>query len=838
MNVSLRRVYVLVLMLVLFTAPVWAVRDTLHTFLNQEVEWEFVSMPNEPNTVLLPSHGELDVSPNISTSNNFDYILTYTPDEDFLGMDQFTLKRWVTFGSFSYLEVVDFTVFVQPAAINARHDYVTTMMNQAVDIPVTGNDYSSNGVLKVAAAPMTNNGLVTLLDDQTVRFEPAAGFSGLAHFNYSLCNGEGTCTNGTVSVSVISEEMPTNEHIKIFTKKNIPQDVLVPYLFELVSSPEHGTYDNTGAVPQYYPDPDYVGSDQLIFAYDGHEIVVNVQVLNIQQNTFAFDDEIYTTSGSTVEYNVLNNDAYGQAANSVYIGQPKYGTIEVLSEGEIAYTPQAGFEGVDQFTYTSNSPGGQKETATAFVYVSNFEPVYTKFNMLTPKRTPLIIGYNVPIQGFQFEITRQGELGSIMFFPGNVSTTIYDTEITGYNLMVYIPNEEVTSGVDEFEVAYCISNEDDCTFTKSVKVEMQILDISQEDGPMCFGDCVWPGDTNFDGIVNMEDLLPLGLEMGEVGKPRLLAVSDEWYGQYAPDWSELFSTNPINSKHIDADGDSVITALDTIAISKYYGRTHSLTPSRVPFYDFVIRLDGNVFAQPGDLVELDLYVGTEGIPAEDVYGFTFPFAYNKDFFVPESVKLELENSSWLSYNSPILHMSRNDEDKGLLEAGITRTSGVSASGFGKIGTVSFIISDDIIGFRNGQALPTEERIAQTIRIGGGISKAINSAGRTMGVKIEEFDLNIQLPETTEEELAQPINSGQLKVLPNPANDYLRLHLNGSSDMERVVIYNLMGQEIYNSGKVKQDRSNIDVSQWANGFYIVEVFTERGTIQKKFEVLHP
>ena len=838
MNVSLRRVYVLVLMLVLFSAPVWAVRDTLHTFLNQEVEWEFVSMPNEPNTVLLPSHGVLDVSKNISTTNNFDYVLTYSPEEDFLGLDYFTLKRWVTFGSFSYLEIVEFTVFVQPAAINARHDYVTTMINQSVDIPVTINDFSSNGVLKVAAAPMSNNGQVTVVDDQTVRFEPATDFSGLAHFNYSLCNGEGVCTNGTVSVSVLSEDMPTMENIRIFTKKNIPQDVLVPYLFELVSTPEHGTFDNSGTVPQYYPDPDYVGTDQLTFAYDGHEIIVDVQVLNIKENTFAFDDEIYTTAGSTVEYNVLANDAYGQAANSVYINQPQYGTIEVLSEGEIAYTPQPGFEGVDQFTYTSNSPGGQTETATAFIYVSNFEPVYTKFKMLTPKRTPLVIGYNVPIQGFKFEITKQGELGSVLFFPGNVSTTIYDTEITGYNLMIYIPNEEVTSGIDQFEVAYCINENDECSFTKSVKVEMEILDISQQDGPMCFGDCVWPGDTNFDGIVNMEDLLPLGLEMGEVGKPRAGVNTNDWYGQYAPDWSELFSNNPINSKHIDADGDSVVTALDTIAISQFYGRTHSITPSRVPFYDFVIRLDGDIFAQPGDLIELDLYIGTENLPAEDVYGFTFPFAYNSDFFVPESVKVDFKSSSWLSYNSPILHMSRNDKESGILETGYTRTSGISASGFGKIGTVSFIISDDIIGFRPTGDINDEERLSQTVTIGGGISKAINSAGKTMGIKIEEFDLKIQLPEEKEEELAQPINPQQLKVLPNPAHDQLRLHLNGNTDFDRIIIYNVMGQEVYNSGNVQNDRANIDVSQWANGFYLIKVFTEKGSIQKKFEVLHP
>lgn len=823
-------------MLVLFSAPAWAVRDTLHTFLNQAVEWEFVSMPNEPNVVTQPSHGVLDISKNISTANNFDYILTYAPNEDYMGMDFFTLKRWVTFGSFSYLEIVEFTVYIEPASITARHDYVTTMINQAVDIPVTSNDFSSNGVLVIAAAPMSNNGSVEIINQKTVRFIPAPGYTGLAHFNYSLCNGEGTCTNGTVSVSVLSENMATSEKIRIFTKKNIPQDVLVPYLFEMVNAPAHGTYDDSGTVPQYYPDPEYVGADQLTFAYDGHEIIVDIQVLNLKENTFAFDDEIYTTTQSTVEFNLLANDAYGNAANSVYIGKPVYGTLEVIGEGEIAYTPAPGFEGVDQFTYTSNSPGGQTETATAFVYVSHFEPVYTKFRMLTPKQTPLIIGYNVPINGFKFEITEQGELGSAVFFPGQVSTTIYGKEISGYNLIVYIPNEDVEEGLDEFEVSYCVEDENQqCTYNKSVKVEMEILNLSTGDGPMCFGDCVWPGDTNFDGIVNMEDLLPLGLEMGEVGKPRLDVSFDYWYGQYAPDWSALFNNTPINSKHIDADGDSVITALDTIAISRFYGRTHSLTPSKVPFYDFVIRLDGDIYAEPGDLVQLDLYIGTSNSPAADVYGFTFPFAYNADFFKPETVRVDFDNDSWLSYNSPILHMSKNDE-KGLLETGYTRTSGVAASGFGKIGTVSFIVSDELVGFRpDGQT--DEEQLSQTIRLGGGISKAINGAGKSMGIKIEEFDLTIKLPEEKESEAVQVVDPKQLKIAPNPANDRLRVHLNGSTDFERIVIYNLMGQEIYNSGVIGDNHRVIDVSQWTNGFYVLKAFTENGSIQQKIEVLH-
>ena len=52
--------------------------------------------------------------------------------------------------------------------------------------------------------------------------------------------------------------------------------------------------------------------------------------------------------------------------------------------------------------------------------------------MSTPKVTPLVIGYNLPIQNFDFQIQDQGELGVVEFFPGQATTTIYGQEVSGY----------------------------------------------------------------------------------------------------------------------------------------------------------------------------------------------------------------------------------------------------------------------------------------------------------------------------------------------------------------------------------------------------------------------
>ena len=62
----------------------------------------------------------------------------------------------------------------------------------------------------------------------------------------------------------------------------------------------------------------------------------------------------------------------------------------------------------------------------------------------------------------------------------------------------------------------------------------------------------------------------------------------------------------------------------------------------------------------GDVIQFDIYMGTEEQPAEDVYGFTFPIQYNPDFFEPDGINLSFDNGSWLNYSSGAISMTKND----------------------------------------------------------------------------------------------------------------------------------------------------------------------------------
>jgi hypothetical protein len=91
--------------------------------------------------------------------------------------------------------------------------------------------------------------------------------------------------------------------------------------------------------------------------------------------------------------------------------------------------------------------------------------------------------------------------------------------------------------------------------------------------------------------------------------------------------------------------------------------------------------------------------------------------------------------------------------------------------------------------------------------------------------IHEIDLcGVMRYDTTEMILAPlsnqqlSINNAQLKVFPNPASNILTISVNNLGN-QPVVITNTFGQIVYYKN-LQQPTTNIDISQWASGVYVV------------------
>ncbi len=772
-------------------------------------------------TADLPGPGHLGVP-----GNN---ILTYIPTVTYPAIDTIYIKywRWVN-GMYRNITLV-IEVNIVPSIVTAVDDYAVTDENAPVVIDVLYNDFWNGDILRIADVPLVNNGSFSLNADSTlVTFTPASGFSGIAHFNYTICDDIGTCDMATVSVAVMASNVPIADTLYVIARKNVPRELLFALEgYHLVSGPSHGTIDSTTEdYPIYIPANNYTGPDEILFekTENGttYQKLVIVDVLNITQpNDFVFDDFSATIAQQSIEIDALANDLGGDYLVGVaVVQQPANGTVVNLGGGHFEYTPHNGYsEGVDHFVYRAYKPNySELEYGDVYVTVSNYVPAQSTFALSTPKNVPLVLSYNIPVTDYDLTVTVEPDHGDIAYFPGHQTVTLYGQTFEGYNLLVYVPDSNVVNIVDDFEFEYCVATAQNCP-SKIVKIDVALLDIVVSPDQFCVGNnCVWAGDTNSDGVVNMEDLLPLGLCMGDVGVSRSNPDLTQWFGQYGDNWNNIFFDFPVDQKHIDADGNGIVGGADTLAISNFYLEQHSFVPVSAPpaidvplyFYEeSVTPVEG------GDLVVLQIWLGNpDDQLAVDMYGFTFSMTYEPELVLPESVQIDFLPESWMSYNSPVLHLAKKPFD-GRVDAGFTRTSGLSETGYGGVATLGFVIVEDIEGVR----LKDDYIDIKLENV-----RAMNSAGNMVSLP----EHSIRIPFRKEGEIIPGENP--LMVYPNPANEYAQIHLNGKDNLlDDIQLFSAAGVLIAEYKNVDTKDFVIPVYDLAPGFYLVRAHSQTGAL---------
>ena len=190
-------------------------------------------------------------------------------------------------------------------------------------------------------------------------------------------------------------------------------------------------------------------------------------------------------------------------------------------------------------------------------------------------------------------------------------------------------------------------------------------------------DCVYPGDINRDGIVDIFDYLGFTLALGEVGPSR----SDQSIGFYAhpaDDWLSFFSGNlfhGINHKHADGNGNGIVDLDDTNAISANWGMTSPyytpLSLSSIP--EATLTSVANVGAlQEGQTIGIDINVSNgldNGINGTYIYGMVFGFTYSGTFQGIDAGQSCLGSNLLLEYevdtslNKVIVAISRTDRQE-------------------------------------------------------------------------------------------------------------------------------------------------------------------------------
>lgn len=800
----------------------------LQTFTNEAVSHTFLSRAM-PALSFDADFGAISLAP---TGIPFQYEFTYTPDPDYVGPDEvrylyFPMELPNTFALLRY------NINVIPLILDANHDIGSTLQGNSISIPVLDNDFSSTGVLNLVAAPVTNAGTTQINGDNIV-FTPAPGFTGLADFNYVVCafsDGYDLCKTGTVSINVLSTMgAAASDTTHVFTKRysvnNPGALILAPSNYSLVNAPVNGTYDVSGDIPVYRPIPGHIGTEYLNYTNGSDNIVYRVETLDLINNEFTTDDQAYTTLDSDVTINVLQNDLFGSFSDCISFQPPVFGSLTPGNNpGQITYSPPAGWSGVDRFTYTAFPLGcvGEGETATVTIVVSDFRPAASEFSLTTATNVALPFTYEAPGDNVSWSVVDPPSLGTVSSDPAGGG-------------LIYTPGVDV-AGTDQLTVRYCLEGPGgDCQITEDVSLSITIM-ATGNDVADCGDeeDCVWPGDTNLDGIVDISDLLPIGFHMGSAGTPRTSADPGSWAPQYAEDWNE--EDNGVNRKHVDANGDQFITSLDTQVVRNNLGMISRIYPDPLPIADYDIILDGDIFVEPGDIAQVRVSMGTNFIGIEDIVGFIFPFSYDTTFVDASSVTLEYASDSWMSYDSPVMSMQFNDQQAGYLQSAYVRTSGIATSGYGEVATL-YIGIEDIVGFITEPGSNEPSTISTTI--GGDLGESMDAGGHRSGVRVQPLDITIvSAPTISQPGIDQGIESfldEKLLTFPNPTGGQLTVHLNGQREFTALSLTDITGRTIEQYRGEPTNHRTIDLSAYPNGLYTLRVTTTEGVVNRKIEVI--
>lgn len=114
----------------------------------------------------------------------------------------------------------------------------------------------------------------------------------------------------------------------------------------------------------------------------------------VNQPPQAADDYIQTSEETPVNHVVLGNDTDpdGDPLTLTAVTQGANGSVAVEPDGSVTYTPNAGFNGSDTFTYTVSAEGGT-DTATVYVTVfgANDPPDAVDDTATTAEEAPVVI---------------------------------------------------------------------------------------------------------------------------------------------------------------------------------------------------------------------------------------------------------------------------------------------------------------------------------------------------------------------------------------------------------------------------------------------------------------
>ena len=354
--------------------------------------------------------------------------LVYTPPGGGAGGDvTFTYTVRDTAG-LTDVATVTITLDAPPVAVD---DSATTSSGTAVTVDVLANDSDlDSDPLTVTGVTVTPQGgrsvgsavVVTGDDGDEVRFTPATGFVGDATVQYTVSDGRGGTTTGTLTVTV-DNAAPVAAPDTASTTVGVPvsgidvlandtdanvtagfggQSLTIVTTGADAPTADHGTVTVVGGTLTVTPDAGHVGDVVVTYTVSdgaGGTATGTLTVTVTNTDPVAAPDTATTATSHAVTIDVLANDTDGDdeplTVEPGSLTQPRDATHTVRGAvavvgGKVVYTPPTGWTGTVTFDYAATD-GHTTSTATVTVTVDNAPPTATSTKATTPSGKPVTV---------------------------------------------------------------------------------------------------------------------------------------------------------------------------------------------------------------------------------------------------------------------------------------------------------------------------------------------------------------------------------------------------------------------------------------------------------------
>jgi VCBS repeat-containing protein len=311
---------------------------------------------------------------NGSVALNPDGSFTYTPNENFNGVDSF-----VYVANDGDADSTNATVSITVNPVNDAP--VTTDDAYSVDedtiltIPAPGmlvNDTDVDGdtvMLETFNSP--NHGTLSIGGDGAFSYTPNPDFNGVDTFGYVATDLQGGTDNGTVTITVLPvNDAPEAVNDNAITNEEFPAMISVMANDSdldgdaiSITSSTNGTYGTTttdGSSVTYTPIANFHGIDNYSYEICDNGVpqrcdvaMVSVTVLSVNDMPAAFDDSATTNEDTTITIDVLVNDS-DLDGDSIAVSGSTDGThgTTTTDGSAVSYKPELNFNGNDSFSYT------------------------------------------------------------------------------------------------------------------------------------------------------------------------------------------------------------------------------------------------------------------------------------------------------------------------------------------------------------------------------------------------------------------------------------------------------------------------------------------------------